>query len=65
MAVYTMGRAAELLAVTVDSLRYWADVGRVETVRTKSGQRLIDSMALARLAMTLAADQAAEDSRLG
>jgi DNA-binding transcriptional MerR regulator len=65
MGVYTMGRAAELLGVSVDSLRYRADAGQIDTVRTTNGQRLIDGVALARLAMKLAADQAAEDARRG
>lgn len=65
MGVYTMGRAAELLGVSVDSLRYRASLGQVETLRTTNGQRLIDSAALAQLAMKLAADQAAKDGRLG
>jgi hypothetical protein len=65
MAVYTMGRAAELLGVSVAFLSYRADAGRVETMHTTNGQRLIDGLALARLVMKLAADQAAEDARLG
>jgi hypothetical protein len=65
MAVNTMRRAAELLGVSVAFLRYRADAGRVETMHTINGQRLIDGLALARFAMKLAAGQAAQDARLG
>jgi molybdopterin-binding protein len=36
-----IGRAAEMLGVTVDTVRRWADTGRVETVRSEGGQRLV------------------------
>ena len=36
-----IGRAAEMLGVTVDTVRRWADAGRVETVRSDGGQRLV------------------------
>ena len=54
---YKIGQAAELLGVSVDTVRRWADGGRVKVVRTKGGQRLIDGAALARLAIELAAVQ--------
>ena len=48
-----MGEAAQLLGVSVDTVRRWADQGRVETQRTPGGQREIAGPALARLALEL------------
>jgi molybdopterin-binding protein len=36
-----IGRAAEMLGVTVDTLRRWADDGRLKTIRSDGGQRLV------------------------
>jgi molybdopterin-binding protein len=36
-----IGRAAEMLGVTVDTIRRWADSGRLRSVRSEGGQRLI------------------------
>ena len=36
-----IGRAAEMLGVTVDTIRRWADEGKIESVRSPGGQRLI------------------------
>jgi molybdopterin-binding protein len=36
-----IGRAAEMLGVTVDTVRRWAESGRVRTVRSSGGQRLV------------------------
>jgi len=53
------GQVAELLGVSVDTVRRWADAGRLRTRRTKGGQRLIDGADLARfLCEAPAADQA-------
>jgi molybdopterin-binding protein len=54
MSTYKMGQAAELLGVSVDTVRRWADAGRVETVRTSGRHRLIDGVSLAELAVELA-----------
>ena len=54
MPRYKIGQAAELLGVSVDTVRRWADGGRVKVVRTRGGQRLIDGADLARLAIELA-----------
>jgi molybdopterin-binding protein len=54
MATYKMGQAAELLGVSVDTVRRWADAGRIATFRTGGGHRLIDGVALARFAVELA-----------
>ncbi len=57
MPTYKMGQAAELLGVSVDTVRRWADAGRVETLRTEGGHRLVDGVALARFAVELASSQ--------
>jgi molybdopterin-binding protein len=54
-----MAQAAELLGVSTDTLRRWADAGRVETTRTAGGRRVVDGAALAELARTLAVEPAA------
>jgi molybdopterin-binding protein len=36
-----IGRAAEMLGVTIDTVRRWADDGKVRAVRSAGGQRLI------------------------
>jgi len=36
-----IGRAAEMLGVTVDTVRRWADDGRLRTVRSGGGQRTV------------------------
>ena len=51
-----MGQAAELLGVSVDTVRRWADAGRIDTVRTEGGHRLVDGVALARFAVELASN---------
>lgn len=53
MHKFRMGEAAYLLGVSVDTLRRWANSGRVATHRTSGGQREIDGTELARLALEL------------
>src|SRR5260370_24173909 len=48
MASYKIGEVAELLGVSVDSVRRMADSGRLRTVRTAGGQRVVDGRQLAR-----------------
>jgi molybdopterin-binding protein len=50
-----IGQAAELLGVSVDTVRRWADDGRLPTRRTGGGHRVVDGAAVA----ALAAEQAA------
>ena len=47
MMSYRIGQVAELLGVSVDTVRRWADTGRLGAHRTEGGQRLIDKAALA------------------
>lgn len=49
MTSYRPGQAAELLGVSVDTVRRWADEGRLETRRTPGGQRQVEGASIARL----------------
>jgi len=51
MADYRIGQAAQLLGVSADTVRRWADAGRVKTTVTKAGRRYLDGTDLARLAV--------------
>jgi molybdopterin-binding protein len=44
-----IGRAAEMLGVTVDTVRLWADTGRLRSVRSSGGQRLVPIEEVTRL----------------
>ena len=48
--LYRIGHAAELLGVSVDTVRRWADEGQLAVARTAGGQRLVNGADLARLA---------------
>ena len=48
MAELRPGRVAEILGVSVDTVRRLADDGALVTVRTEGGQRLIDGASVAR-----------------
>ncbi|SHF77230.1 molybdenum-pterin binding domain-containing protein [Jatrophihabitans endophyticus] len=50
MPSYRIREAADLLGVSDDSLRRWADGGRVETRQDDQGRRVIDGVELARFA---------------
>jgi molybdopterin-binding protein len=54
MAAYRMREAAQLLGVSDDTVRRWAESGRLPTVKDTSGRTLVDGEALARLAEELA-----------
>jgi molybdopterin-binding protein len=45
---YRPSQAAELLGVSVDTVRRWADAGKLKIRRSRGGQRLIDGADLAR-----------------
>ncbi len=48
MTTYRVGQVAELLGVSADTVRRWADGGRLRMQRRAGGQRLIDGAELAR-----------------
>jgi molybdopterin-binding protein len=52
------GQAAELVGVSVDTVRRWTDEGLVASSRSSGGQRLIDGADLARFMRDQAADPA-------
>jgi molybdopterin-binding protein len=53
MPVFRIKEAANLLGVSPDTLRRWAEGGRIETINDASGRRAVDGVALARLAQEL------------
>jgi molybdopterin-binding protein len=55
MRSYTSQQAARLLGVSADTVRRWADAGRLPTRRDETGRRLIDGPDLAAFAVQLAA----------
>ena len=63
MPSFRIREAAELLGVSDDTLRRWADAGRFDTTADASGRRSVDGADLARLAQELAA--AADRADLG
>jgi molybdopterin-binding protein len=56
MRTYSMGRAARLLGVSPDTVRRWADAGRLPTHRDEAGKRQVAGTDLAAFATALAAD---------
>ena len=54
MPTFRIKEAAGLLGVSDDTLRRWADGGRVETTTDAAGRLAVDGVALARLAQDLA-----------
>jgi molybdopterin-binding protein len=51
---YRIKEAADLIGVSGDTLRRWADAGRIRAVTDSSGRLAVDGVALARLAQELA-----------
>src|SRR3954471_14025828 len=48
MADYRTRQVAELLGVSVDTIRRWCDEGKLRTVRSDGGHRTVDGADLAR-----------------
>jgi molybdopterin-binding protein len=48
VTTYRVGQVAELLGVSTDTVRRWADSGRLKMRRRAGGQRMIDGSDLAR-----------------
>ena len=59
MPSYRIGQAAEVLGVSVDTVRRMVDAGRLVATRDDGGQRIVDGAALAALAVELHDDAAA------
>jgi molybdopterin-binding protein len=54
MPKYALREAAELLGVSVDSVRRWADAGRLATTTDAQGHRAVDGKELAAFAVAQA-----------
>lgn len=63
MAQYRVGKAAELLGISVDTLRRWASAGRIPVSVGSDGRRYYDGADLARLASEIANEPAPERPR--
>ncbi|HLQ36267.1 MAG TPA: TOBE domain-containing protein [Planctomycetota bacterium] len=53
MVRYRLGQAARVLGVSVDTVRRYADSGRLRSWRSRGRHRLVDGVHLARLAESL------------
>ena len=58
MPTFRIKEAADLLGVSADTVRRWAESGRIETTTDPSGRQAIDGAVLARFAEELAQDAA-------
>lgn len=54
MPEYRVGQAAELLGVSVDTMRRWADAGRIRAIVGPGGRRHFEGRELARFAVEMA-----------
>src|SRR6266508_1925188 len=57
MMSYRIGQVAELLGVSVDTVRRWADAGRLGARRTHGGQRVVDGATLAEFVTSVVKDR--------
>jgi len=64
MMNYRIGQVAELLGVSADTVRRWADAGRLGARRSEGGQRVIEGAALAEFVAGLRESSAAERDEL-
>jgi molybdopterin-binding protein len=56
VTVFRIGEAADLLAVSPDTVRRWVDAGRLGAVRDEHGHRVIDGQELAGFMRSQAGD---------
>ena len=63
MTRYRVGQAAELLGISVDTLRRWAGAGRIAVSIGSDGRRYYDGADLAALASELASEPAPDRPR--
>ncbi|MGN6174757.1 MAG: TOBE domain-containing protein [Streptosporangiaceae bacterium] len=63
MPTFRIKEAASLLGVSDDTLRRWADGGRIEMITDVSGRHAVDGVALAELAQELAEAVGHEEGR--
>ncbi|MER6522700.1 TOBE domain-containing protein [Streptomyces sp. NPDC054949] len=61
MESYTMGQASELLGVSVDTVRRWADAERFPTHR-EGNRRIVDGPHLAAFCVEIAQESAEDDT---
>jgi molybdopterin-binding protein len=64
MPTFRIKEAASLLGVSTDTLRRWADAGRIDTTTDVSGRMAIEGTALAELAQELAEAAGHEQNRV-
>ena len=64
MPKFRIKEAANLLGVSTDTVRRWADGGRIETTTDSSGRLAVDGAALARFAQQLAESADHGESRV-
>ena len=63
MTKYRVGQAAQLMGVSADTLRRWADSGRVAVSVGTDGRRYYDGADLAKLATEIAGDRRPDQPR--
>lgn len=61
--MYRIGQVAELLGVSVDTVRRWVDAGKLPADRTPGGRRLIDGEELARFVISISESREHEGFR--
>jgi molybdopterin-binding protein len=64
MSQFRVREAAELLGVSDDTLRRWADAGRFATTTDSSGRLVVEGLVLAQLAQELATSGEHPEPRL-
>jgi molybdopterin-binding protein len=62
MPTYAVGRVAQLLGVSPDTVRRWADAGRLPTQRDEHGHRVVDGRDLAAFTVRLGQDTAGPET---